>query len=209
VAWAVGDPYGDVVAERVVLVRHGATAWSSDRRHTGRTDIPLDEVGRARAAALAPVLAALPGADTATILTSPLERAAETCRLAGFGDRAEIDDDLVEWDYGAAEGLRTDDIRVEHPGWSVWTHRIEGGETIEQVGARADNVIARIDDFTGLVIAFAHAHVLRVLAVRWCGLAPVEGRRLTLEPASISMLGYEREARVIDQWNVTHPLPSF
>lgn len=191
------------MAERVVLVRHGATAWSTDRRHTGRTDLPLNEVGRARAAALAPVLAELPGAATALVLTSPLARAAETCRLAGFGARAQIDDNLVEWDYGRAEGLRTDDIRRQIPGWSVWSHPIDGGETLEEIGARVDAVITRLDDHAGLALAFAHAHVLRVLAARWCGLDPREGRRFTLEPASVSMLGHEREVRVIEQWNVT------
>ncbi len=205
------------MAERVVLVRHGATAWSSDRRHTGRTDIPLNEAGRARAAGLAPVLAALDGAGQAVVLTSPLARAIETCRLAGFGDRAEIEPNLLEWDYGDAEGLRTDDIRAGVPGWSVWTHEIEGGETIAEVGARADAVISRLDGRAGLAIAFAHAHVLRILAARWCGLAAAEGRRFTLEPASVSVLGYEREVRVIEQWNATpngapaasdQPLPS-
>jgi len=195
-------PRQALVAERVVVVRHGATEWSIDRRHTGRTDVPLNDAGRACAAELAPVLAALRGVDGALVLTSPLRRAIETCRLAGFGDSAEIDRNLVEWDYGRAEGLRTDEIRKRIPGWSVWSHPIEDGETLQQVGARVDALIARLDEHSGLVLAFAHAHMLRILAARWCGFDALEGRRFTLEPASVSMLGYEREERVIEHWNV-------
>src|SRR5215203_326873 len=119
------------MADRVVLVRHGETEWSSARRHTGRTDIPLNDEGRRLAASLQPVLAAITGIDHALVLTSPLQRARETCALAGLGDRAEVVADLVEWDYGTAEGRRTDEIRVEVPGWTVWTHHPAGGETVE------------------------------------------------------------------------------
>lgn len=190
------------MGERMVLVRHGETDWSSQRKHTGRTDIPLNDEGRRLAALLPTTLDRIPGIADALVLTSPLQRARETCGLAGFGDRAETCDDLVEWDYGAAEGHRTDDLRRETPGWSVWTSPIIGGESIEDVGARADRLLARVATEDRLVVAFAHAHLLRILAARWCRLAPVYGRILTLGPASVSILGHEREVAVIDQWNV-------
>lgn len=133
------------MAERVVLVRHGETEWSRSRRHTGRTDVALTELGRRRAEALAPVLADLAGIDGAQVLTSPLARARDTCALAGLGDRAAVCDDLAEWDYGTAEGRRTEEIREEIPGWSVWTHTVEGGESLAAVGARTESVIARLD----------------------------------------------------------------
>lgn len=186
--------------ERIAVVRHGETSWSRQRRHTGRSDIALDDEGRIRAAALGPVLASLRGIDAATVLTSPLRRARDTAALAGFGDRAEPCDDLLEWDYGDYEGRRTSDIRLDLPDWSVWSGAVPNGETIEQVAARADRVIARA---TGqLTVVFAHAHLLRVLAARWLGLPPERGRSLTLEPASVSLLGHERDERVIEVWNV-------
>ena len=191
--------------DRVALVRHGETSWSRQRRHTGRSDIPLDDDGRTRAAALRPVLADLPGIDTATILVSPLRRARETAALAGLDDRGEGCDDLLEWDYGDYEGRRTSEIRTERPGWSVWTGAIPNGETIEQVAARADRVIARASG--PLTVVFAHAHLLRVLTARWLGLPPSRGRSFTLEPASLSVLGHEREERVIELWNVVPALP--
>ncbi|MGI9052400.1 MAG: histidine phosphatase family protein [Ilumatobacteraceae bacterium] len=184
----------------VVLVRHGETSWSRQRRHTGRSDIPLDREGRRRATALAPFLQTVPPA--ALILTSPLQRAVQTAALAGHGARAEACDDLLEWDYGDYEGRRTSDIREEIPGWSVWTHPIVGGESVEQVGVRADRVIARVVAHGGLAVLFAHAHVLRILGARWCGWPPGHGASLTLEPASISVLGHEREVRVIVHWDV-------
>jgi broad specificity phosphatase PhoE len=185
---------------RLVLVRHGETSWSRQRRHTGRTDIPLDAEGRRRARALAPVLGATPAG--ALVLTSPLRRARETAALAGLGDRAQLCDDLLEWDYGEYEGRRTSDIRTEIPGWSVWTNPIVGGESVEQVGARADRVIGRAIAHGGLSVMFAHAHVLRILGARWCGWPAGNGASLTLEPASISVLGHEREVPVIEHWNV-------
>ena len=190
------------MADRVVLVRHGETEWSSTRRHTGRTDIPLNEEGRRLAAALQPVLAGITGIGEALVLTSPLRRARETCALAGLGERAEIDPDLVEWDYGAAEGRRTDEIRREVPGWTVWTHDPEGGETLAAVAARADRLLSRIHDTAGVVVAFAHAHILRVLTARWCELDPRAGRMFMLDPASVSVLGHERETRCIERWNL-------
>ena len=191
---------------RLALIRHGETGWSRQRRHTGRTDIPLDDEGRARAAALRPLLAGLPGIDTATILVSPLRRARETAELAGLGDRAEVCDDLLEWDYGAYEGRRTVDIRQEVPGWSVWHGEIPDGETLAQVAARADRVIARAS--TPLTVLVAHAHLLRVLAARWLQLQPECGRHFTLEPASLSILGHEREERVVEHWNLVPALGS-
>lgn len=199
---------------RVYLIRHGETEWTEQRRHTGRTDIALTELGRARAKALAPVLAAVPGIDAATVFVSPLLRARQTCELAGLGDRATIWDDLAEWDYGEFEGTRTSDLRLGDPSWSIWTADIRQGETLDQVAARADRLIARIvtlgsDADIELPVSppqcdavlFAHAHVLRILAARWCGLAARAGERLTLLPASVSVLGHERETRVIEHWN--------
>jgi broad specificity phosphatase PhoE len=186
--------------ERLVLVRHGETEWSRQRKHTGRTDIPLDDEGRSRARGLGPVLELLPGIEAAPVLVSPLRRARETAALAGLGERAESCEDLLEWDYGDYEGRRTSDIRTEVPGWSVWSGAVPGGETIEQVAARADRVIARSSG--PLTVLVAHAHLLRVLAARWLGLPPERGRSFTLEPASVSVLGHEREERVVELWNV-------
>lgn len=184
------------------LIRHGETEWSVDRRHTGRTDVPLNAEGRRRAAALRPRLAALPDTGDALVLVSPLQRAVETCELAGFGDRAEPCDDLLEWDYGEYEGTRTADLRAADPDWTIWTASITRGETAGQVGARADRVIARVAAARQpTAFLFAHAHLLRILAARWCGLPAGAGAHLTLLPASISVLGYERETRVIDHWN--------
>jgi probable phosphoglycerate mutase len=140
--------------------------------------------------------------DDALVLTSPLRRARETARLAGLGDRAEIEPDLVEWDYGAVEGRRTDELRVEVPGWTVWTHDPEGGETVDQVATRADRVLARVHREQRLVVLVAHAHVLRILTARWCELDPRAGRMYMLDPASVSILGHERETRCIERWNL-------
>lgn len=184
-----------------MLIRHGQTEWSDDRRHTGRTDLALNEAGERRAAALAPLLAEMPGVAGATVWTSPLRRARQTCALAGLGDRAQIVDDLAEWDYGEYEGTRTEDIRQDDPSWSIWTSDVADGETAAEVGIRADRLMARLDATTGLVVAFAHAHLLRILVARWCGLAATAGQHFTLLPATISVLGYERETRVVEHWN--------
>jgi probable phosphoglycerate mutase len=190
------------MADRVVLVRHGETAWSSTRRHTGRTDIPLNGEGRRLAASLQPVLAGISGMDDALVLTSPLQRARDTCTLAGLGARAEVCDELVEWDYGEVEGKRTAELRETVPDWSVWTHPLDRGESVEDVAARADRVLSRIADEQRLVVMFAHAHVLRVLTARWCGLDGRIGRMFMLDPASVSILGHEREMRCIERWNL-------
>jgi broad specificity phosphatase PhoE len=185
-------------AHEVVLVRHGETEWSRAGRHTGRTDIPLTEQGRRQAEAVG---AALRDRDFALVLTSPLGRALETCRLAGFGDRAAPRDELMEWDYGAYEGRTTSEIREDRPGWTLWRDGVRDGETIEQVGQRVDRVLEQIRSLEGDALLFAHGHVLRVLTARWLELEPDAGRLFALDPATLSTLGYERETPVIQLWN--------
>jgi broad specificity phosphatase PhoE len=182
----------------IVLVRHGETLWSRNGQHTGCTDIPLTDEGRRQSERLGD---SLRGRRFALVLTSPLQRAAETCRLAGLGDVALLREELMEWDYGAYEGRTTPEIRAEVPGWSLWRDGIPGGETAADVGRRVDRVIAEIGAVDGDVVLFAHGHVLRVLAARWLGLPPTEGRLFALDPATISILGYERETPVIRRWN--------
>ena len=181
------------------LVRHGETEWSRSGSHTGRTDIPLTEAGREQAAAVGRWFA---GRPLALVLSSPLSRAHDTCNLAGYGDQAELDHDLLEWDYGDYEGRTTPDIRKEQPGWSLWVAGVPHGESIAQVSNRADRVIARILREEGDMAVFAHGHILRILAARWTEFEPQAGRRLALGTASVSSLGYERDTRVITQWNM-------
>ncbi len=183
---------------RAVLVRHGETEWSVSGQHTGRTDIPLTDEGRRRARALGARLSAW---QFARVLSSPLARALDTCRLAGLGEAVEVTDDLREWDYGEYEGRRTLDIRKERPGWTLWVDGVPGGETVDDVGRRADRVIEAVHGGGGDVALFAHGHVLRVLAARWIGLPADHGRLLALSTASISVLGWERETAVIERWN--------
>jgi probable phosphoglycerate mutase len=183
---------------QIWLVRHGETEWSLSGRHTGRTDIPLTDAGLRQAEALGRHLS---GHAFARVLTSPLARARETCRLAGFGEAAEATDDLREWDYGIYEGRTTADIRKPEPGWSIWTTAVDQGESVEHVGERARRVIDQATTASGDVALFAHAHILRILAACWLELPPVAGRLLALGTASISVLGYERETRVISVWN--------
>lgn len=182
----------------LVVVRHGETEWSRSGRHTGRTDVPLTDAGRREALALAPTLAARP---FACVLTSPLQRAAETARLAGFPD-AEACSDLLEWDYGRYEGVTTPEIRRDVPGWTVFRDGVPGGETPAQIGARVDRVIARALAAPGDTLCFAHAHVLRVLTARWLDLDAREGRLFVLGTARIGVLGFEREGRVVLQWGL-------
>jgi probable phosphoglycerate mutase len=185
------------------LVRHGETEWSRSGAHTGRTDIPLTAAGRDNAAAVGRYLEVR---QFALVLVSPLQRARETCRLAGY-ENALIDPDLSEWDYGDYEGRTTPQIQAERPGWSLWTGGVPHGETVAQVAARAERVIARAlavgGDPDGDVALFAHGHILRVLAARWLGLPPEDGRLFALGTAAVSTLGYEREARVIIRWNLS------
>jgi probable phosphoglycerate mutase len=180
------------------IVRHGETEWSRSGRHTGRSDLPLTAEGERQAIALGPRLAAT---RFALVLTSPLRRARDTCRLAGLGDVARVEPDLLEWDYGRYEGLTTAEIERSQPGWTLWTGPVPGGEAAGQVAARADRVIATAVAAGGDTLVFAHGHLLRVLAARWLGLAPTEGRRFGLDPATIGILGHEREARVVRVWN--------
>jgi len=182
----------------VVLVRHGETEWSRDGRHTGRTDVPLTERGEEQARAVG---LALRGRAFALVLSSPLQRALETARLAGFSP--ETREELREWDYGEYEGRRTDEIRQEVPDWTIWDYGAPGGESPSQVGARADRVVAELRVVDGDALVFAHGHLLRVLTARWLGLAPREGRLFALDSATLSALGYEREQSVIRSWNVS------
>ena len=183
----------------VYLVRHGETEWSKTRKHTGRTDVPLTPRGRIQAGLLVSTLGHL---KVDRVLTSPLIRAVDTATLAGFGDRIETDDRLLEWDYGDAEGRTTEELREEDPGWSVWTHPITGGESLDQVAARVDDLLDEVSDPARTTLLFAHAHVLRIFGARWCGLPPTDGQRLVLDPASVSVLAFEREVPCVERWNL-------
>jgi probable phosphoglycerate mutase len=183
---------------QIWLFRHGETAWSLSGQHTGRTDLPLTPAGRRRAQAIGRRLS---GRPFALVLSSPLVRALETCRLAGYGEVARLTDDLREWDYGEYEGRRTADIRKERPGWSLWRDGVPGGETAEEVGARARRVIETAIGAAGDVALFAHGHVLRVLSACWLDLPPNGGRLFALGTAAVSVLGYERDTQVIVKWN--------
>ena len=183
---------------QIWLFRHGETEWSRSGQHTGRSDLPLTAAGRRRAQAIGRRLS---GRPFALVLSSPLLRALETCRLAGYGDLAEITPDLMEWDYGAYEGRRTVDIQQERPGWSLWRDGVPEGETVEQVGTRTRKVIETALAAGGDVALFAHGHVLRVLSACWLGLPPDAGRLFALGTAAVSVLGYEHDTRVIVKWN--------
>ena len=185
---------------KVVLARHGETAWSKAWKHTSHTDVALTEHGRAEAAALAPALAHW---APALVLSSPLVRALETCRIAGLGDRVVLDPDLVEWDYGVYEGVTTAEIRQTVPGWTVFSHPSPGGETVQQVSRRVDRVIARARGAAGDVVIFAHGHVLRVLTARWLGLDPLMAKHFVLSTGTISVLGWERDTPALERWNAS------
>ena len=189
-----------ITASRIWLVRHGETEWSRDGRHTGRTDIQLTEAGRSQAETLGRRLAAQ---RFGLVLTSPRKRAVETARLAGFVEAARVDPDLAEWDYGELEGRRTEEIVREFPGWTIWSGPWPGGETADQVGARADRVLARCRaaDADGDALLFGHGHMLRVLAARWLGLPAASGGMFGLSTASISILGWEHGRPIIETWN--------
>lgn len=189
-----------MTSSRILAIRHGQTDWAAARRHTGRTDVALNAEGEARAAALR---GELPLDGLVAVWSSPLGRARRTAELAGL-TVDEVVDDLVEWDYGSAEGRTTAEIREERPGWSVWDAPMPDGETADDVGTRVDRVIARAREVDGTVALVAHAHVLRILAVRWLGLPPVAGRHVVLDPAGWGLLGWERETPVIERWNPPH-----
>jgi broad specificity phosphatase PhoE len=182
----------------LVLARHGATEWSATGQHTGTTDVPLTDEGRDQARRLGERLA---GREFALVLTSPLSRARETCELVGLGERAQVEPDLREFDYGAYEGLTTDQIREQRPAWSLWRDGSPGGEMPDQVGERADRVIARALEAGGDVAVFAHGHLLRVLGARWVELPALYGGNLGLGTAALCELGYERERRALWLWN--------
>jgi probable phosphoglycerate mutase len=186
----------------IYLARHGETAWSLSGQHTGRTDLPLTERGERNARALGERLR---GLTFAKVYTSPLQRAARTCELAGFGAAAEIDPDLVEWDYGQYEGRRTAEIHAERPDWHLFRDGCPGGESPGEIGARADRVVGRVRTVKGDVLVFSSGHFLRVLAARWLGLDAAGGRYLLLGTASLSALGYEHHQTepVIRLWNET------
>jgi broad specificity phosphatase PhoE len=184
--------------QQVYLIRHGETEWSLSGQHTGITDIPLTENGRKVAKLLAPVLAR---ERFALVVTSPLERARETCELAGLGERAEIERDLMEWNYGEYEGLTTKNIRAQKPRWMLFTDGCPGGETPEQVGVRADRVIARVRAVKGNVALFAHGHIFRVFAARWLGLPVAAGCHFLLDTATLNILSYYRGIPAVQRWN--------
>jgi broad specificity phosphatase PhoE len=191
----LSEPLGE---PRVVLVRHGDTEWSENGRHTGRTDLPLLPSGVEHARSLAPALARF---SFALVLSSPLRRALQTAELAGFAERVKVDPGLAEWDYGDYEGLTSREIWRERPGWSLWTDGAPGGESPEEVAARAQRVLATAAGAAGDVLIFAHGHILRVLAACWVGLAPQLGAALVLSPATISILAHEHDRRAIERWN--------
>ena len=186
------------MASEIWLVRHGETEWSRSGQHTSRTDLPLTAAGEQQAAGLKRMLG---GRGFALVLASPMQRARETCRLVGF--QPEIDPDLREWDYGGYEGLTTADIQKEAPGWTIWTGTPPNGETADQVAVRADRILDRVFAAGGDVALFGHGHFLRVLGARWIGLEATGGRLLALATASVSILGHERDMRVLRLWNQT------
>ena len=184
--------------QQVYLIRHGETEWSLSGQHTGTTDIPLTDNGRRVATLLQPVLTR----ETFTlVLTSPLQRARETCALAGLGESAEIDHDLMEWNYGEYEGLTPQQIHTTRPGWMVFTDGCPGGESPDQVGARVDRVIAKVRAVEGHVALFAHGHVLRALAARWLGLRAADGGHFLLDTATLNILSYYRDLPAVQRWN--------
>ena len=183
---------------QLVLVRHGETEWSRDRKHTGRTDLPLTEQGESEARAVAPLLERF---DFARVVSSPLTRALETCRLAGLGDRTETDDDLLEWDYGDYEGITSARIHETRPDWVLWRDGCPNGESPAEVGGRADSFLASVTGGSGDVAVFGHGHMLRVIAARWLELEPAEGARFALGTATLSVLGWEHDWRTIRTWN--------
>jgi broad specificity phosphatase PhoE len=186
------------MANDVWLIRHGETEWSRSGRHTGLTDLPLTDAGRRAAKALVPVLAR---ESFARVLTSPLKRARETCELAGLGDCAQVDPELVEWNYGDYEGLTSAEIRDRAPGWLLFRDGAAGGERPDEVSRRVDRVIARARAASGNVAIFAHGHVLRSLAARWLGWPVTAGQHFLLDTATVNVLSAYHQAPAIKRWN--------
>ena len=191
----------------VYLARHGETAWSISGQHTGLTDLPLTDRGESNARRLGD---RLKGLRFDKVFTSPLQRAVRTCELAGFGARAEVDRDLLEWNYGEYEGLRTEEIHAKRPNWELFRDGCPGGESPKQIGARADRVVSRIREIGGNVLIFSSGHILRVLTARWLGLEPAGGKYFALSTASLSALSYEHNLSkpVIQLWNDTNHVVS-
>ncbi len=186
------------MTNKLVLVRHGETEWSRSRRHTGTTDLPLLPEGEEAAGRLAAVLSSL---DLALVLSSPRQRAIRTAELALPGVTPEITEDLCEWNYGEYEGITTATIRETRPDWDLWTQGCPGGESPDQVGERAERLIKQAESVDGTVAMFAHGHILRVIGGCWIGLGPAGGQLLGLDTATISVLDFERETRVVRKWN--------
>jgi probable phosphoglycerate mutase len=197
---AAGESQGDVV-----LVRHGETEWTLSGQHTGRTDIPLTERGREEARLLSPLLSS---ADFALVLSSPLQRARETCELAGLGSHVQLEPDLMEWNYGEYEGLTSKQIKRVAPNWMVFDDGCPGGESPEEVGARVDRVIRRIRAGSGRVALFAHGHLLRVFVSRWIGFPPSAGQHFLLNTSTVSVLGYYQGVPAVKRWNAPVTLPN-
>jgi broad specificity phosphatase PhoE len=184
--------------QRIIVVRHGETAWSREKRHTGRSDLPLTAEGREQAQAL---VAQLGGLDFAAVFVSPLQRARETCELAGFADRAVVEPDLIEWDYGEYEGMTSSEIEQRRPGWTLFGDGVVGGETIGDVAARAERVIARVRAVEGPVLLFGHGHQLRILTALWLEFPAAAAQHLQLATASPSTLGFEHDWTALLSWN--------
>jgi broad specificity phosphatase PhoE len=184
--------------QRIIVVRHGETAWSREKRHTGRSDIPLTAEGREQARAL---VAQLAGLDFAAVVVSPLQRARETCELAGFAERAVVEPDLIEWDYGEYEGMTSAEIEQRRPGWTLFGDGVVGGETIGDVAARAERVIARVRAVEGPVLLFGHGHQLRILTALWLEFPAAAAQHLQLATASPSTLGFEHDWTALLSWN--------
>lgn len=186
---------------KLFLARHGDTAWTDSHQHTGRTDLPLNVRGEEHARQLGQRLR---GFSFVRVFTSPLLRASKTCELAGFGSGAEIDQDLIEWDYGRFEGKKTSDVLKEWPGWELYRDGCPGGESPEDVAIRANRFIARVHSINGDVLALSSGHIIRMIAARWCGLTPAAGRVFFCRPASVGVLGFEHDSRVqpiLRLWN--------
>jgi probable phosphoglycerate mutase len=192
----------EAVLPVLFMARHSQTAWSLTGQHTGLTDLPLTKTGESAARLLG---RRLERRTFKNVFTSPLQRAARTCELAGFGSMAEVDHDLIEWNYGEYEGLRTEEIRARRPDWQLFRDGCPGGETLEEIGARADRLIARVRALDADVLIFSSGHILRVIAARWLGLEPAMGKLFTLSTASLSELGYEgnRSLPIVRLWNDT------
>jgi broad specificity phosphatase PhoE len=187
-----------VPVQRVCLIRHGETEWSLKGRHTGTTDIPLTENGRNVARQWKPVLSQV---TFALVLTSPLQRARETCELTGLGERAEVDSDLREWNYGEYEGLTPQEIHAQRPSWMIFTDGCPGGESPNQIQARIDRVIKRVRAVNGDVALFAHGHFLRCFGARWLGLRAEDGCFFLLDPATVSVVSYYGDIPAVERWN--------